>query len=133
MERNQNVEFRLGWHVLRKQDTEADLEVYHYQELRRPEHFPPEWFQPQQSKVRSVLDSAYQDRVVAVKLKDQGAAQRHRAHSATWTKQQVEASISNQTTTKLVKVVAAHQLKGGDTQIFGSTTAETTHLKQKRE
>jgi hypothetical protein len=34
--------------------------------------------------------------------------------------------------TKLVKVVAAHQLKSGDIQIFTSTTAEATQLKQNR-
>ncbi|KAK8147724.1 hypothetical protein G3M48_001147 [Beauveria asiatica] len=49
------------------------------------------------------------------------------------TKQQVETSISNNAATKSVKVVAAHQLKSGDIQIFTSTTAEATQLKQNKE
>ena len=44
--------------------------------------------------------TAYKDRVVTVKLKDHGIAQRHRTHSAAWTKQQVQTSIHNNIPTK---------------------------------
>lgn len=81
------------------------------------------------SKAQSTV-TAYKDRVVTVKLKDHAVAQRHRAHSASWTRQQVETSIHGNAATKSVKVVAAHQLKSGDIQIFTSTTAETTQLKE---
>ena len=74
--------------------------------------------------------TAYKDRVVTVKLKDSGIIQRYRTHSAVWAKQQIEASIQNNAETKLVKVVAAHQLKSGDIQIFTSTTAEAAQLKE---
>lgn len=74
--------------------------------------------------------TAYKDRVITVKLKDHGVAQRFRAHSAAWIRQQVETSIRDNTPTRLVKVVAAHQLKSGDIQIFASTTAEAAQLKQ---
>ena len=76
--------------------------------------------------------TAYKDRMVRVKLKDHGIVQRHRKHPATWTKQQVELSIREHASTKTVKVVAAHQLKSGDIQIFTSTTAEATRLKQNK-
>ncbi|KAF2186072.1 hypothetical protein K469DRAFT_437679, partial [Zopfia rhizophila CBS 207.26] len=68
--------------------------------------------------------TAYKDRVVTVKLKDHGIAQRYRTHSATWTRHQVETLIHNNPATKTVKIVAAHQLKSGDIQIFTSRTAE---------
>lgn len=74
--------------------------------------------------------TAYKDRVVTVKLKDHGVAQRFRAHSAAWIRQQVQISIRDNTATKVIKVVAAHQLKSGDIQIFASTTAEAAQLKQ---
>ncbi|KAM0742772.1 hypothetical protein ACQRIT_002949 [Beauveria bassiana] len=93
---------------------------------------PPPVPQAAASKTHSTV-TAYKDRVVTVKLKDQSVAQRHRAHSAIWTKQQVETSISNNAATKSVKVVAAHQLKSGDIHIFTSTTAEATQLKQNKE
>ncbi|KAK4077228.1 hypothetical protein Purlil1_12442 [Purpureocillium lilacinum] len=41
--------------------------------------------------------TAYKDRVVTVKLKDHGVARRLRAHSAAWTRQQVQTSIRNNT------------------------------------
>lgn len=82
------------------------------------------------TKTQSV--TAYKDRVVTVKLKDHGIAQRYRRHPASWTKQQVEISIHDNPATKPVKVVAAHQLKSGDLQIFTSTTAEATQLKENR-
>jgi hypothetical protein len=74
--------------------------------------------------------TAYKDRVVTVKLKDHGVAQRYRTQSAAWVKQQVETSIHSNTTTRSVKIIAAHQLKSGDVQIFTSTTAEAIQLKQ---
>ena len=76
--------------------------------------------------------TAYKDRVVTIKLRDQGITQRYRAHSAAWTRQQVETSIRNNAATKTVKVVAAHQLKSGDIQIFTSTTAESSQLKENK-
>ena len=81
------------------------------------------------SRTQSTV-TAYKDRVVTARLKDHGVVQRHRKHSAAWTRQQVEASIHDNAATKLVKIVAAHQLKSGDIQIFTSTTAETTQLKE---
>ncbi|QKX57721.1 uncharacterized protein TRUGW13939_04840 [Talaromyces rugulosus] len=74
--------------------------------------------------------TAYKDRTVMVKLKDHGIAQRFRTHSAAWTRQQVQSSIQDNASTKSIKVVAAHQLKSGDIQIFTSTTAEASKLKK---
>ncbi len=76
--------------------------------------------------------TAYKDRVVTVKLKDHGIAQRYRTQAASWVRQQVEASIRDNAATRTVKVVAAHQLKSGDIQIFTSTTTEATQLKQNK-
>ena len=75
--------------------------------------------------------TAYKDRAVTVKLKDHGIAQRFRTFSAAKVRQQVETSIREHAATKSVKVVAAHQLKSGDIQIFTSSTAEATKLKEK--
>jgi hypothetical protein len=83
------------------------------------------------TKAHSTVTS-YKDRGVIVKLKDYGIAQRHRTQPAIWIRQKVESSIRDNVATKLVKVVAAHQLKSGDIQIFTSTTAETTQLKKNR-
>lgn len=47
------------------------------------------------TKTQSV--TAYKDRVVTVKLKEHGIAQRYRRHPASWTKQQVEISIHDTT------------------------------------
>lgn len=74
--------------------------------------------------------TAYQDRAVTVKLKDHGIAQRYRTKSAAWTKQQIQTAVHDNAATRLVKVVAAHQLKSGDIQIFTSTTREATQLKE---
>ena len=93
---------------------------------------PPPVPQAPTSKTHSTV-TAYKDRVVTVKLKDQGAAQLHRAHSAAWTKRQVETSVSSHAATRPIKIVAAHQLKSGDIQIFTSTTAEAAQLKQNKE
>ena len=68
--------------------------------------------------------------MVRVKLKDHGIIQRYRTHPVTWTKQRVETSIRDNAATKTVKVVAAHQLKSGDIQIFTSTTAEAIRIKE---
>lgn len=75
---------------------------------------------------------AYKDRVVTVKLKDHGIAQRYRAQTAAWIRQQVETAIRDNTATKQVTVVAAHQLKSGDIQIFTSTTTEARQLTQSK-
>jgi hypothetical protein len=77
--------------------------------------------------------TAYRDRAVTVKLKDHGVAQRFRTLSATRIRHQVETSIRENISTKLVKVVAAHQLKSGDVQIFTSLTAEAIKLKDNRD
>jgi hypothetical protein len=84
------------------------------------------------TKAQSAV-TAYKDRAVTVKLKDHGMAQRLRTLSAIRIKNQIETSIHNNTATKQVKIVAAHQLKSGDIQIFTSTTAEATQLKENRE
>jgi hypothetical protein len=76
--------------------------------------------------------TAYKDRAVTVKLKDHGISQRFRKLSATRIKHQVQTSIRDNTATKEVKIVAAHQLKSGDVQIFTSSTAEATKLKENR-
>jgi hypothetical protein len=44
----------------------------------------------------------------------------------------VETSIHDNAATRLVKVVAVHQLKSGDIQIFTSTTAEAIQLKENK-
>lgn len=93
---------------------------------------PPPVPQDTRSHGRQNTVTAYKDRVVTVKLKDHGIAQRFRAQPATWVKRQVETSIHNNMATKSVKIVAAHQLKSGDVQIFTSNTAETTQLKQNK-
>ena len=74
--------------------------------------------------------TAYRDRVVTIKLKDHGIVQRFRNHPVTWTKQQVQNSVRDNNTTRAIKLVAAHQLKSGDLQIFTSTSAEAQQLKQ---
>ncbi|EPS26196.1 hypothetical protein PDE_01132 [Penicillium oxalicum 114-2] len=66
------------------------------------------------TKTQSTV-TAYKDRVITVKLKDQ-----------------VETSIRGNDATKQVKVVAIYQLKSGDIQIFTSTTAEAAQLKQNK-
>jgi len=76
--------------------------------------------------------TAYKDRAVTVKLKDHGVIQRFRTLSAARTRHHVETSIHDNAATKSVKVVAAHQLKSGDIQIFTSSTAEATKLKENR-
>ncbi|OAQ57918.1 hypothetical protein VFPPC_11807 [Pochonia chlamydosporia 170] len=76
--------------------------------------------------------TAYKDRVVTVKLKDHVISQRYRTHSAAWIRQQVEAAIHGDVATKAIKLVAAHQLKSGDIQIFTSTTAEALQLKENK-
>jgi hypothetical protein len=77
--------------------------------------------------------TAYKDRVVTVKLKDHGIAQRFRAQSAVKTRENVETAILTQTATRMIRIVAAHQLKSGDIQIFTNTTAEAAQLKANRE
>jgi hypothetical protein len=74
--------------------------------------------------------TAYRDRLVTVKLKDHGIVQRYRNHPVVWTRQQVQSSIRDNIPTRSIKLVAAHQLKSGDLQIFASTSAEVQQLKQ---
>jgi hypothetical protein len=42
----------------------------------------------------------------------------------------VETLIRNYVATRAVKIVAAHQLKSGDVQIFTSSTVDVTKLKE---
>lgn len=77
--------------------------------------------------------TAYKNRAITVRLKDHGIAQRFRALPAVKIKHQVATSIKNHTATKSVTVVAAHQLKSGDIQIFTFSIAETAKLKKHRE
>ncbi|KAF5136458.1 hypothetical protein E5D57_000220 [Metarhizium anisopliae] len=81
------------------------------------------------SKTQSTV-TAYKDRVVTVKLKDHGIAQRYRNQIPSWARQQVETAIRGNASTRAIKVVAAHQLKSGDIQIFTSSTAEAAKLKE---
>jgi hypothetical protein len=78
----------------------------------------------------SIMVTAYKDRVVTVRLKDRNLARRYRNNSPTWARQQIQNSIRGKALTKSIKVVAAHQLKSGDIQIYTSTTAETRQLKE---
>ncbi|KAK8140875.1 hypothetical protein G3M48_001540, partial [Beauveria asiatica] len=77
--------------------------------------------------------TAYKDRTVTVKLKDNGIIQRHRTRPASWTKQQVETAVRTSSATTSIKIVAAHQLKSGDIQIIANTTAEAKQLKGNQE
>ncbi|KAK3114170.1 hypothetical protein LTR53_007778 [Teratosphaeriaceae sp. CCFEE 6253] len=52
---------------------------------------------------------------------------------AIWIKGQIQTSIHGYTTTKSIKVIAAHQLKSGDIEIFTSTTTEAAQLKVHQE
>jgi hypothetical protein len=83
------------------------------------------------TKAQSTV-TAYKDRAVTVKLKDHGIAQRFRTLSAARIRHQVETSIRDNAATKLVKVVAAHQLKSGDVQIFTTSISEAAKLKENR-
>jgi len=76
--------------------------------------------------------TAYKDRAITVKLKDHGISQRFRALPAVRIRHQIEASIRDHAATKTVKIVAAHQLKSGDIQIFTSSTAEAMILKENK-
>ncbi len=69
---------------------------------------------------------------MTVKLKDHGIAQRFRTLTASRIREQVETSTRANAATKHIKIVAAHQLKSGDIQIFTGTTAEATKLKDNR-
>ncbi|KIW95026.1 uncharacterized protein Z519_03607 [Cladophialophora bantiana CBS 173.52] len=64
------------------------------------------------TKTQSTV-TAYRDRLVTVKLKDYSIVQRYRNHPITWTKQQVQNSIRDNTATRAIKLVDAHQLKSG--------------------
>ena len=75
---------------------------------RGPLHLPPPGPQNTNATKDQSTVTAYKDRVVTVKLKDHGIAQRHRIHPAAWTRQQVETAISHHSATKSVKIVAAH-------------------------
>lgn len=47
-------------------------------------------------------------------------------------REQIETSIRNNEASKVVKIVAAHQLKSGDIQIYTTSTAEAEKLKEHR-
>jgi hypothetical protein len=67
-----------------------------------------------------------------VKLKNRGIIEQHRTHSAAWTKKQVESAMRQNSSTRRIKVVAAHQLKSGDIQIYVSSTAEAEQIRQNK-
>ena len=83
------------------------------------------------TKAQSTV-TTYKDRAITVKLKDHGIAQRFRNLSAARIRHQVETAIHDNTEIRLVKIVAAHQLKSGDVQIYTSSIAEATKLKENR-
>ncbi|KIW36205.1 uncharacterized protein PV06_11502 [Exophiala oligosperma] len=91
---------------------------------------PPPIQQSPHAYKTSAPVTAYRDRVVTVRLKDQSFVQRYRSHPVAWTRQQVQASIRQNTPSNSVNVVAAYQLKSGDIQIFTSTTTEARQLKE---
>jgi hypothetical protein len=84
-----------------------------------PLPLPPVPQGPRHAKPQSTV-TAYKDRVVTIKLKNHGIAQRYRTHPASWLRHKVETSIHDNIATNSVKIVAAHQLKSGDIQIFTS-------------
>ncbi|OCL15346.1 hypothetical protein AOQ84DRAFT_406188 [Glonium stellatum] len=90
---------------------------------------PPTSQRTQDTKAQSTVTS-YKDRAVTVKLKDPGVAQRLRTLPAAKIRNQIETSIRDNAATKSVTVVAAHQLKSGDIQVFTSSTTEATKLKE---
>lgn len=93
---------------------------------------PPPVAQGMRATKTNSTVTAYKDRAVTVKLKDYGISRRFRKLSATRIKRQIQTSIHDNTATKEVKIVAAHQLKSGDIQIFTRSTAEATKLKESR-
>jgi hypothetical protein len=96
-----------------------------------PPPLPPAPQDTRTTKAQSTV-TTYKDRAVTVKLKDHGIAQRFRNLSAARIRHQVQTAIHNNTETRLVKIVAAHQLKSGDVQIYTSSIAEATELKENR-
>lgn len=82
------------------------------------------------SKPTATAVTTYKERSITVKLKDNGNAQRYRAQSAAWIRQQIQTSVSSYATTKSIKVIAAHRLKSGDVETLISSTTETTQLKE---
>ena len=76
--------------------------------------------------------TAYKDRVITVRLKDYRVTQHFQMLSAVKIRQQVEMSIRNCTATKSVAVMAAHQLKSSNIQIFASSTAEAMKLRENK-
>lgn len=93
---------------------------------------PPPAPQGMRAPMAQSTVTAYKDRAVTVEIKDHGIALRFRTLSAARIRHQVEISIRDNAATKLVKVVAAHQLKGGDIQIFTSSIAEAIKFKENR-
>ena len=96
-----------------------------------PPPLPPVPQNTHTTKAQSTV-TTYKDRAITVKLKDHGIAQRFRNLSAARIRHQVETAIHDNTETRLVKIVAAHQLKSGDVQIYTSSIAEATKLKENR-
>ncbi|KAK8140751.1 hypothetical protein G3M48_002210, partial [Beauveria asiatica] len=94
---------------------------------------PPPVSHDATTKKNQTTVTAYKDRTVTVKLKDNGIIQRHRTRPASWTKQQVEAAVRTSSVTASIKVVTAHQFKSGDIQVIANTTAEAKRLKENQE
>lgn len=72
--------------------------------------------------------STYKDRVVMIRMKDRSMAQRYRTYSAVAIRQHIQTTVRENHNTRSVKIIAAHQLKSGDIQIYTSTTAEAERL-----
>lgn len=94
---------------------------------------PPPVAQSEPTTKTKPTVTPYKDRAITVRLKDRGIAQRFRTLSTTKIRQQVEASIRNHSATKSAAVVAAHQLKSGDIQIFTSSTAGAARLRENKQ
>jgi hypothetical protein len=89
---------------------------------------PPPSPPPPSGRTQTMITS-YKDRAVTIKLKDQSIIQQYRAQPTSRLRQDIETSIQGHRATNAVKIVAAHQLKSGDLQIFTSTTEEATLIK----
>ena len=101
-------------------------------QARGPQLPPPEPTQDGTNMPKTSMVTAYKDRMVTVRLKDRAIAQRYRNNIPAWTKQQIQNPIRGNNATKSIKVVAAHQLKSGDIQIYTSTATEAANLKENR-
>src|SRR3569833_829482 len=98
-------------------------------QTKGPPTVPPPAPQSTRTATAQSTVTAYKDRAVTVKIKDLGIVQRFRTLPTARVRQQVELSVRDHAATKSVKVVAAHQLRSGDIQIFTSSTADAMKLR----